>query len=83
MLGDLIVPNSVDTMILKAHEATADLARKVTSNPDFVNGGASNVDQRMVRNQLRAKKDGGLNLTFDDVTIDWGKRRAGKGDASI
>lgn len=39
LFGDLVVPNSIDTRILQAHAETADLARMIMQNPDFLNGG--------------------------------------------
>lgn len=43
LYGDLVVPNSVDTMILQAHAETDDLARMIIENPDFVTGGVNAV----------------------------------------
>lgn len=63
LFGDLIVPNSIDTMILDAHAATADLARMVMTNPDFVNGGTSD-DQRTLSNGLASHEGPGPNPLF-------------------
>jgi len=41
LFGTLAVPNSIDTMILKAHAETADLVQMVMNNPDFLSGGAT------------------------------------------
>ena len=39
LFGDLVVPGTVDTRILKAFAETADLARMVMTNPAFLSGG--------------------------------------------
>lgn len=47
LFGTLAVPNSIDTMILRAHAETADLVQMVMTNPDFLTGGVGNgTEQR-------------------------------------
>lgn len=50
---DLVVPNSVDTLILDAHAKTAELARMLIDNPTILTGGVEDAQGEAPRTRQR------------------------------
>lgn len=63
LFGDLVVPGTVDTRILRAHAETADLARMVMTNPSFLSG-AIEDDQHVVHSPATDAQERGLAPVF-------------------